>query len=164
VLAAFNHIGATLTGFLVVFAISVLARLISMYYLGRMHDPQRDFPIECAAIFAGLWHSLKFLKGSQFLRFTVFYASMQGAGAGFLFGMGVRAGRRIRRLDIRPAARGVYLLAVAAQGEAGSPAIRQRSDLSRNPHSRAVEAGVRHRGGAGQSAIEMQTVPVRLAR
>jgi hypothetical protein len=41
-------------------------------YLGRLHALQRDFSTERAAIFAGLRRSLKFLKGSQFLRFTVF--------------------------------------------------------------------------------------------
>jgi len=81
VLAAFNRRGEVLTGFLVIFAISALARFISVYYLGRMHDPVHECRVEGARIFVGIWRSLKFLRGSRFLHFSVFFACMQGAVA-----------------------------------------------------------------------------------
>ena len=40
VLAAFNRNGEALAGFLTVFAISAIARFVSVYCLACMHDPQ----------------------------------------------------------------------------------------------------------------------------
>lgn len=80
-LALFNRIGTTLSGFLVVFAISAFARFVSVYYLGRMHDPQHSARMERARILTGIWRSLKFLRGSHFLHFSMFFAAMQGAVA-----------------------------------------------------------------------------------
>jgi MFS family permease len=42
VLTAFNRNGKVLAGFLTVFAISAIARFVSVYYLACMHDPQSD--------------------------------------------------------------------------------------------------------------------------
>jgi MFS family permease len=78
-LALFNRMGSALTGFIAVFAISGIARFVSVYYLSRMHDPQPTAHAERARIFAGIWRSLKFLRGSQFLHFSLFFASMQCA-------------------------------------------------------------------------------------
>ncbi|HKF94030.1 MAG TPA: hypothetical protein VKB96_05400, partial [Gammaproteobacteria bacterium] len=45
-LAAFNRNGTILAGFLIVFTISAGARFVSVYYLGRMHDPQPNVCME----------------------------------------------------------------------------------------------------------------------
>ncbi len=80
-LAIFNRRGEVLVGFVVVFAISALARFVSVYYLGRMHDPVHDSRPGQAPIVVGMWRSLKALRGTQFLRFSAFFASMQCAVA-----------------------------------------------------------------------------------
>jgi MFS family permease len=46
-----------------------------------MHDPQLSERVERARIFTGVWRSLKFLRGSQFLHFSLFFACMQCAVA-----------------------------------------------------------------------------------
>ncbi|MGH8503324.1 MAG: MFS transporter [Gammaproteobacteria bacterium] len=81
VLAAFNRHEATLAGFMVIFLIAGIARFVSVYHLGRMHDPQLSGRVERARIFTGVWRSLKFLRGSQFLHFSLFFACMQCAVA-----------------------------------------------------------------------------------
>jgi ATP/ADP translocase len=47
-LAAFNRSGTTLAGIPIVFTISAGARFVSVYYLGRMHDPQPNLCMERA--------------------------------------------------------------------------------------------------------------------
>jgi MFS family permease len=81
VLALFNRGEATLAGFVVVFAVATIARFVSVYYLALMQDPQRATRTEPTAIFAGMWRSLKFLRGSNFLHFSIFFACMQAAVA-----------------------------------------------------------------------------------
>lgn len=66
--------GHTLAGFLAVFAIAMLARLISVYHLSKMHDPpghvaELQIPIE-----TGWWRRL---RDSNFARFSIFFALMQ---------------------------------------------------------------------------------------
>lgn len=81
ILAAFNRSEATLAGFTVIFLIAGIARFVSVYHLGRMHDPAPSGRVERARIFTGMWRSLKFLRGSQFLHFSLFFACMQCAVA-----------------------------------------------------------------------------------
>lgn len=81
VLAISNRMDATLAGFAVVFLVAAVARFVSVYYLGRMHDPETARRTERARIFKGMWRSLKFLRGSQFLHFSLFFACMQCAVA-----------------------------------------------------------------------------------
>ncbi|MBA2408643.1 MAG: MFS transporter [Gammaproteobacteria bacterium] len=81
VLALGNRMEATLAGFAVVFCIAAIARFASVYHLGRMHDPQTAGRVEHARIFKGMWRSLKFLRGSHFLHFSLFFACMQSAVA-----------------------------------------------------------------------------------
>lgn len=70
--------GVTLTGFLILFGIAMLARLISIYHLSKMYDPPGhvaalDVPIEKA-----WWRRL---RDSNFARFSIFFALMQFAVA-----------------------------------------------------------------------------------
>ena len=82
VLAIGNRMEATLAGFAVVFCVAAIARFVSVYHLGHMHDPETAAGrVEHARIFTGMWRSLKFLRGSHFLHFSLFFACMQGAVA-----------------------------------------------------------------------------------
>jgi MFS family permease len=73
--------GHTLAGYLLVFLVAMLARVVSVYHLIRMHDPQ-------AGIAHGQQHPprplriwLADLRGTGYLRFAVFMALFQGATA-----------------------------------------------------------------------------------
>src|SRR5680860_89256 len=82
VLAIGNRMEATLAGFAVVFCVAAIARFVSVYHLGHMHDPETAAGrVKHARIFTGMWRSLKFLRGSHFLHFSLFFACMQGAVA-----------------------------------------------------------------------------------
>ncbi len=75
--ATLNHFdgsGSTLTGYLVIFAVAAVARLISAYHLGQMHDPPRT-----GAVFAlpGAGDILRRARHSAFARFSFFFAAMQ---------------------------------------------------------------------------------------
>lgn len=81
VLALFNRAHAETWGFLAIFAVAVLGRLVSTYHLSRMHDPQPAGRRERAPMLAGILRSFKTLRGSRFLRFSLFFACMQAAVA-----------------------------------------------------------------------------------
>ncbi len=74
VLHVFDERGRALTGFIVIFGAAMLGRIISVYHLGRMHDP----PGHVAALEVPLGRgSLERLIGSNFVRFSLFFALMQ---------------------------------------------------------------------------------------
>jgi len=65
-------------GFMLVFTLAAGARLYSASQLARMHDPnivtsRFDWPV-----LNGFWQKI---RGSDFVRFTLFFAAMQGAAA-----------------------------------------------------------------------------------
>ncbi len=74
VLHLFNIRGHTLGGFLVIFAIAMLARIISVYHLSKMHDPPGHVAAMDLPIGAAWWHRL---RQSNFVRFSIFFALMQ---------------------------------------------------------------------------------------
>lgn len=74
VLQLFTTQGNTLYGFLCIFAIAMLARLISVYQLSKMHDPPGHVAAMEVPIGAGWWQRL---QQSNFVRFSVFFALMQ---------------------------------------------------------------------------------------
>lgn len=78
VLHHFDGNKQTLTGFLIIFAVAMLARSISVYHLTRMTDPgghtaAMELPVE-HSLWQRMWHS-------PFARFTMFFALMQAAVA-----------------------------------------------------------------------------------
>jgi MFS family permease len=75
-LHAFTQKNMALAGFLALFAVAALARLVSCGYLSRMYDPEH--PLARRGTLRQTFHSL---RGSPFLRFSIFFALMQGATA-----------------------------------------------------------------------------------
>ena len=72
----FEKENATLTGFAVIFGISLIARLVSVYFLSRMIDlPGHVASLELPV--AKEWWQR--LHGSRFLRFAIFFALMNFA-------------------------------------------------------------------------------------
>ncbi len=69
----------TLQGYLLIFAVAMLARFVSVYHLGRMYDPREDAPEQRSRLTLRDW--MNELKGTPFLRFASFVAAMQGAVA-----------------------------------------------------------------------------------
>jgi len=69
-----NAAGATLAGFLVLFSVALLARIVSVYQLSRMHEPG----VQSAALEVpsgqAWWQRL---RRSNFARFAVFFALIQ---------------------------------------------------------------------------------------
>lgn len=78
ILHLFDEFGYTLAGYLVVFTIAAIARLISLHHLRKMHDPPRT-----GALFdlPSPRRLLQRARHSAFVRFSFFYASMQFAVA-----------------------------------------------------------------------------------
>jgi MFS family permease len=74
----FNIRGATQFGFLLVFGVAMLARLVSVYHLSRMHDPRDNVAAMEVPIGSGWWRRL---RASNFVRFSMFFALMQFAVA-----------------------------------------------------------------------------------
>jgi MFS family permease len=75
--AALNHFdgsGMTLSGYVAIFSIAALARLISAYHLRQMHDPPRTGAIFAFPVTADL---LRRARHSAFARFSFFFAAMQ---------------------------------------------------------------------------------------
>jgi MFS family permease len=70
--------GKTLWGFLCIFAIAMLARMVSVYQLSRMHDPSGHVAAMEVPIGEG-WGQR--LRQSNFVRFSIFFALMQFAVA-----------------------------------------------------------------------------------
>lgn len=71
----------TLPGYLLVFLIAMLARVVSVYHLARMHDPQAGLQREQEHPPRPLRAWLADLRGTGYLRFAVFMALFQGATA-----------------------------------------------------------------------------------
>lgn len=78
ILNFFNGRGQTLYGFLLLFLIAMLARLISVYQLSKMHDPPGHVAAMEVPIGRGWWEKL---RHSNFVRFSVFFALMQFSAA-----------------------------------------------------------------------------------
>lgn len=79
VLHAFDKHGSTLAGYLAIFAVAALARVISIYHVSKMWEPpgQKVAALEIP-IGRGWW---KRIRDSIFVRFSVFFALMQFAVA-----------------------------------------------------------------------------------
>lgn len=78
ILHLFDDHGMTLAGYLAIFSLAMIARLVSAHHLRRMHDPPRT-----GALFE-LPHPgslLRRARHSAFARFSMFYALMQFAVA-----------------------------------------------------------------------------------
>jgi MFS family permease len=73
--------GYTLAGYLMVFMVSMLARVISVYHLVRMHDPLATTRAQDEARPRPLRAWLADLRGTDFLQFVLFIALFQGATA-----------------------------------------------------------------------------------
>jgi len=70
----FDGSGATLIGYLVIFSIAAVARLISAYHLRQMVDPPRS---GAAFAFPSSGELLRRARHSSFARFSLFFAAMQ---------------------------------------------------------------------------------------
>lgn len=66
--------GRTLQGFMVLFGVAMIARLVSVYHLARMHDPSGHVAAMEAPTSVAWWLRL---RQSNFVRFSVFFAMMQ---------------------------------------------------------------------------------------
>jgi MFS family permease len=66
--------GRTLQGFMMLFAVAMLARLVSVYHLARMHDPSGHVTAMKVPMSEAWWSRL---RQSNFVRFSVFFALMQ---------------------------------------------------------------------------------------
>src|SRR3569833_1365403 len=78
ILHFFDNHGLTLVGYLAIFGVAAVARLISVYHLRKMHDPPRTgalFDLPSPRLL------LQRARHSAFARFSFFYASMQFAVA-----------------------------------------------------------------------------------
>ena len=75
--ATLNHFdgsGQTVIGYLAIFSVAVVARLISAYHLRQMHDPPRSSATFAFPVTADL---LRRARHSAFARFSFFFAAMQ---------------------------------------------------------------------------------------
>ncbi len=77
VLYGFTRQGHTLLGYGVVFVCAALARLVSVYHLARMHEPERQGPALPALRLS--WSGLRALRQSSALRYSLFLVCMQFA-------------------------------------------------------------------------------------
>ncbi len=68
----------TLAGFIVLFAVAGVARVVSVYHLSRMKDPGGNVAAMEIPVGHGWWHRL---RHSNAVRFSVFFALMQFAVA-----------------------------------------------------------------------------------
>jgi len=78
ILHLFDMNDATLWGFMIVFGIAMLARMISVYHLAKMHDPSGHVAVLEVPIEKAWWRRL---RESNFVRFSLFFALMQFAVA-----------------------------------------------------------------------------------
>ena len=76
-----SEYGYTLQGYLLVYLVSMLARVISVYHLVRMHDPMSGIRPQDEARPRPMREWLADLRGTDFLRFILFMALFQGAAA-----------------------------------------------------------------------------------
>ncbi|MEZ5541288.1 MAG: MFS transporter [Pseudomonadota bacterium] len=73
--------GMTLLGYLLVFAVAMVARITSVYHLARMHDPQAGITRDQETPPRQFRAWLRDLRGTGYLRFVLFMALFQGATA-----------------------------------------------------------------------------------
>jgi MFS family permease len=76
ILHGFDGAGATLWGFVAIFSFAWIARMVSVYYLGRMHEPERA-PAARERALDGDW--LSSVKGSGALWFSAYAVLMQSS-------------------------------------------------------------------------------------
>lgn len=74
VLQGFSSRGQTLLGFATLFGIALMARLVSIYHLSKMHDPRGQPAVLEPAV---VRHWLERLRHSNFARFSIFFALTQ---------------------------------------------------------------------------------------
>ncbi|MDH5179010.1 MAG: MFS transporter [Gammaproteobacteria bacterium] len=74
ILQYFDKSSQALTGYLILFAIAFVARLVSFYFLVRMHEPTGNVASIEVPVSSSWWQSL---RGSQFARFSLFFTLMQ---------------------------------------------------------------------------------------
>lgn len=77
-LHAFDVAGITVVGFMLVFGVALLARLVSVYHLARMHDPT-PHGAEVRPLPGRDW--LRMLRGTGALWFSAYFVLMQSAVA-----------------------------------------------------------------------------------
>ncbi|MDX1516688.1 MAG: MFS transporter [Woeseiaceae bacterium] len=70
----FSQRGRTGTGFLILFGLAALARVVSVYHLSRMQDPSDRVAAMDVPVGPGWWQRL---RQSNAVRFSVFFALMQ---------------------------------------------------------------------------------------
>lgn len=76
-----DGVGHTLAGYVALFGIAVAARLVSASYLARMYDPGEAHAGHGPGFISDLGVRVRALLGSDFLRFSLSIAAMQGAVA-----------------------------------------------------------------------------------
>lgn len=74
ILHLLNTRGYTLQGFMVVFGIAMMARMISVFHLSKMHDRPGHVAAMEIPVGIGWWQRL---RQSNFVRFSIFFALMQ---------------------------------------------------------------------------------------
>ena len=78
ILQYFDQTEATITGYLLLFGIAFLSRMLSFYYLTRMHDPTGHVASVEIPVNRNWWSAL---RQSQFARFSLFFTLLQLAVA-----------------------------------------------------------------------------------
>lgn len=73
-LDTFSRRGLTTAGFLLVFTSGILARIVSIWHLARMHDPPGQVAALRVPPVGQLWQKL---RRSPFVRFSLFFSAMQ---------------------------------------------------------------------------------------
>ena len=79
ILQFFDQLSFTAAGFSSIFVLGVLARLVSAWHLFQLHDPPHHHAIEGDV--SNLFNRAFFRGQRKFLRFSLFFATMQGAVA-----------------------------------------------------------------------------------
>ena len=74
ILQFFDRSAETMIGFLCLFAIAFISRMVSVYYLTRMHDPTGHVASVEVPVSRKWWVAL---RHSQFARFSLFFTFMQ---------------------------------------------------------------------------------------
>ncbi len=77
-LHVYDDHGVALYGFITIFGVAAVARLISAHYLRGMHDPARNAEVIKLPSLAHIWQRV---HHSPFARFSLFFALMQSAVA-----------------------------------------------------------------------------------
>ena len=78
ILHLFKQADLALYGFISIFCIAAVGRCVSIYHLGKLHEPESHAAVLEIA-FSGHWWQQ--LKDSGFLRFSIFFTFMQAAVA-----------------------------------------------------------------------------------